>query len=93
MKIIYTPHLEFRIKIRNIPYYLPKKAFKNSREHYYDKATKHYVAIRRMNFKKKSREFALAYDRENNTIKIITIHPIKTYQKYSRIHSGRWIKL
>ena len=28
MNIIYTPHLKFRLKVRNIPFYLPKRIFK-----------------------------------------------------------------
>lgn len=50
MKIIYTEHLEFRLKIRDIPYDLPKDIFKQSQEHYYDNLTKHYIAIDQVEF-------------------------------------------
>jgi len=32
------------------------------------------------------------YDEQNDTIKIITIHPLKQAQKIRRVESGRWKK-
>lgn len=92
MKIIYTAHLEFRLKVRNIPHDLPRKVFERAREHYYDNLTKHYVAIHQVEFGGKIRDVALTYDTKNDLVEIITIHPIKPYQKLSRINSGRWKK-
>ena len=54
MKIVYTPHLEFRLKKRDIPYDLPFKIIKEAKEHYYDKLTQHYIAIHRIEFKGKT---------------------------------------
>jgi len=93
MRIIYTSHLEFRLKIRNIPYDLPRKVFQQTKERYYDTLTKHYIAIHEVEFEGKNREVALTYDKEKDFIAIITLHPIKLYQKQSRINSGRWKKL
>ncbi|MBU4251816.1 MAG: hypothetical protein KKC39_04005 [Candidatus Omnitrophica bacterium] len=92
MKIIYTSHLEFRLKVRNIHYDLPRKVFKQAKEHYYDNLTKHYIAIHQFEFGGKIRDVALTYDIKNDLVEIITIHPIKPYQKLSRINSGRWKK-
>lgn len=89
MNIIYTPHLKFRLKLRNIPSYLPRKIFKEAKEHYYDRETHHYVAVHSLKFNKKIREFALSYDKKEKSIEIITIHPLKIYQKIIRINSGR----
>ncbi|MCX5633204.1 MAG: hypothetical protein NTW93_05995 [Phycisphaerae bacterium] len=93
MNIIYTAHLRFRLKIRNIPFPLPKKIFKEAKEHYYDNLTDHYVAVHKIEFNNKIREFALSYDKKEDAIEIITIHPIKAYQKISRVNSGRWQKI
>jgi len=93
MKIIYTSHLEFRLKIRNIPYDLPRKIFQQTKEHYYDTLTKHYIATHEIEIEGKNRELSLTYDRRKDVIEIITIHPIKIYQKQSRINSGRWKRL
>jgi len=95
MSIIYTAHLKFRLKVRNIPSSLPKKIFKEAKEHYYDSLTDHYVAVHKLEFNNKTREFALTYDKKEkeDVIEIITIHPIKAYQKIARINSGRWQKI
>lgn len=93
MKITYTSHLEFRLKIRNIPYDLPEKIFKQAKEHYYDSLTKHCVAVCEIKFEDKLREMALTYDKKKDLIEIITVPPIKPYQKFTRINSGRWRKI
>lgn len=92
-KMIYTSHLEFRLKIRNIPHNLPKKIFQESKEHYYDTATGHYVAIDKCAFEGKIRDIVITYDNKQYAAEIITIHPIRPYQKHSRINSGRWKKI
>jgi hypothetical protein len=90
MNIIYTAHLKFRLKARKIPSSLPKKIFREAKEHYYDNVTGHYVAVHKVEFNYKLKEFALTYDRKGDAIEIITIHPLKPYQKMTRINLGRW---
>lgn len=90
MKIIYTSHLEFRLKIRNIPDDLPRKVFKQAKEHYYDRLTNHYIAIHEVEYEGKMREMAAVYDKGKDSVEIITVHPLRMYQKLSRINSGRW---
>ena len=92
-EIIYTSHLEFRLKTRNIPYDLPRSVFEQAKEHYYDNLTKHYIAIDRVRFEGRIREMALTYDKRENVIEIITIHPIRPHQKHNRVGSGRWKEL
>jgi len=72
-------HLKLRLKIRNIPYY--------------DSLTQHYIAVSKLKYREKIREFALAYDKKEGIIEIVTIHPLKAYQKLSRINSGRWQRI
>lgn len=93
MKITYTPHLNFRLKVRSIPLQLPKKIFIESKEHFYDTLTQHYVAVHKLRFLNKLREVAVTYDRKEKAIEIITIHPLKNYQKIARINSGRWRRI
>ena len=92
MRIDYTAHLEFRLKIRDIPHDLPRKIFQQAREHYYDNLTNHYIAVHKIEIGGKIREMALTYDKEKDLVELITVHPIKPYQKQSRIISGRWKK-
>lgn len=93
MKIVYTAHLEFRLKIRNIPHELPRKIYQEAKEHYYDTMTGHSIAVSKDSFEGKARELAVTYDKKQYAAELITIHPIRPYQKHSRITSGRWKRL
>ncbi len=92
-KIVYSQHLILRLKLREIPYFLPKEIYQTSKEHYFDKETFKKIAIKKIKFKNKLREMLVVYEEINNQINLITIHPLKNYQKISRIKSGRWQKL
>ena len=50
-EVIYSAHLEFRLKVREIPYSLPLSIYKTAKEHYYDKLTDKYVAATKLKFK------------------------------------------
>ncbi|MEK7202823.1 MAG: hypothetical protein AAB653_00700 [Patescibacteria group bacterium] len=92
-KIIYSSHLIFRLKLREIPYALPKEIYQTAKEQYFDKETFKRIAIKKVKFKNKLREMAIIYEEINDQINLITIHPLKDYQKISRTKSGRWQKL
>jgi len=92
-KIVYSSHLILRSKLRGIPYHLPKEIYQTSKEHYFDKETLKKIAVKKVRYKKKMREMAVVYEEIDNQINLITIHPLKKYQKISRIKSGRWQKL
>lgn len=64
MQIKYTAHLEFRLKIRKIPYHLPRKILENTQEHFYDKLTRHFIAVGQTKFEGKLREMVVAYDKQ-----------------------------
>lgn len=91
--IQYTVHLELRIKLRKMPYDLPKKIYQTANERYFDDETKNFIAIKNVKYKNKMREMALIYQETFNEVILITIHPLKLYQKISRINSGRWMKI
>lgn len=93
MKIIYTDHLKFRLKIRKISQDLPKYILKYADEHYYDNLSRHLIAVHQVEFKGKIREMMVSYDVKKDVIELITIHPLKTYQKISRLKTGRWRKI
>lgn len=92
-KIIYSFHLLFRLKFREIPYFLPKKIYQDAKEHYFDKETFKRIAVKKIKFKNKSREMAVIYEEKDNRINLITIHPLKKHQKISRVKSGRWQRI
>ncbi len=76
-----------------IPYTLPKKIYQISSEHYFDKETGKKVAVKKVKYKNKLREMVVIYEEINDQINLITIHPLKNYQKISRIKSGRGQKI
>lgn len=74
-KIIYSAHLEFRLKIRNISRLLPKRIFQTSKEHYFDTETGKSVAVISVKYKGKVREIAVMYEQVDSQITLATIHP------------------
>lgn len=92
-EISYSEHLELRLKLRQIPHNLPKNIYKISTERYFDNETKNFVVVKKVKYKNKSRKMALVYKETIEEIILITIHPLKIYQKTSRINSERWIKI
>jgi hypothetical protein len=92
-KIVYSLRLILRLKLREIPHSLPIKIYQTSKERYFDKETQNKVAIKKVKFKNKLREMALIYNEKNEEVILISIHPLKKYQKIDRIKSGRWQKL
>lgn len=91
--IVYTDHLRLRMKLRGIPHELPKKIYLEARERYSDEATGHGIAVMVCKLHGKSREMAVSYDENNKIVELVTIHPIKSLQKLSRIKTGRWRKV
>ena len=93
LKIKYAKHLKNRLALRNIEYDLPKKVFQSAEERYFDNDTGHLIAVMEKELYGKARELMVAYEKENDTITLLTIHPLKPGQKDNRIKSERWRKL
>jgi len=81
------------LRIREIPYTLPKEIYYEAKERYFDSATQKLVAVSFAKYRGKIREFSLIYEETEEEIRLITIHPLKTYQKLGRIQSKRWKKI
>jgi hypothetical protein len=92
-EIHYSSHLIFRLELRKIPYTLPRRIIIESKEKFFDKFTQHKIAVMAVKIKDKLRELSVSYDEKGNRIEVITIHPLRSYQKLSRIKSGRWKRL
>ena len=93
VKIVYSNHLRFRLKLRKIPYGLPETIYKKSKDKYLDKTTFNKVALDRVRFKGKIREMVVVYRESDGQIVLITMHPLKPFQKTNRIQSNRWQKI
>jgi len=81
-KVAYSTHLILRLKPRKIPYFLPKKIYKTSVEHYFDKETQKKIAIGKAKYKSKLKEMAVIYEEISNPTNLITIHPRISSEKY-----------
>ena len=91
--IIYTDHLRLRMKLRGIPHELPKKIYLEAKERYSDAITGHGIAVMVCKLQGKTREMAITYDEKNKIVELITIHPIRSLQKLSRVRTGRWRRI
>ena len=92
-KIVYSSHIRFRLKVREIPKAVPKLIFLTSQEHYFDAQTRKNIAVKRISHKGRVREMAVIYERIQARVILITIHPLKLSQKSHRIRSLRWQKI
>jgi len=92
-QVLYTRHLELRLRLRGIDTVLPKDIYATARRRYVDTVTAHFVAIKRVPLAGRSRDVALIYEEQDTVVWLVTIHPLKRRQLSSRILSGRWRKL
>jgi hypothetical protein len=93
LEIVFSDHFLIRKRLRQIPDGLAESIFRNAEEHYEDRGTGTYVAVKRMHLYGRVREVALVYTRKPGRIILITLHPLKEGQKERRIKSGRWVKV
>lgn len=92
-KVKYSSHLIARIRIRKIPFNLPRKIYIEADEYYLDNQTLLFIALKKVEHKGKIRDFIVAFKETGKVVEIITSHPLKPYQKEARVRSGRWTKL
>ena len=93
MQIIYTEHINNRLKLRNIDIGLPEKIYKEASERFLDTETGHLIAVMESELYNKKRDAMVAYVEEGEVVRLLTIHPLKEGQKDERIKAGRWRKL
>ncbi len=93
MQIIYSQHIENRLRLRRIEYDLPKRIVEQTEERYFDNATGHLIAIMKTKLYNTIKEVMVAYTMEGESVKLLTIHPLKKGQKRNRVKSGRWRKV
>ncbi|OGK11656.1 hypothetical protein A2954_00440 [Candidatus Roizmanbacteria bacterium RIFCSPLOWO2_01_FULL_37_12] len=91
MKIRLSDHLKFKAKVRNISASLPKKIVKEAEKIYFDKETRHWIAVKEEKYTGKIRPIVAVFDKTNGDIEIITIFPNDINEVNSRIKRGRWI--
>jgi len=84
---------DYLLRCLEIDNILPTRIYKTSKEKYFDSFTNYNIAIGKAQYKGKIREIATVYEETVGEVRIITIYPLKTYEKISKIESGRWQKI
>lgn len=90
-RIQYADHLHFRLALRRIPEQLPRRIYYRAKERFFDMATHHRIAVARARYAGKIRDMAVSFEENEETVTLITIHPLKAQQKTNRINSRRWV--
>lgn len=83
-------HLTFRLKIRKINKEIPQKILKKPEELYFDQVTKHWIAIKKLEYARKIRPMVAVYDKMNGDAEIITVYPTDKNEILTRVEKGRW---
>lgn len=93
MHIVYTKHLRLRLRIRSIPFQLPRFIVTCPDELFFDTFTQVYVAVKRFRVVRGQQEYMVAFIKRNGSYLLITIHPLRSEQKAHRIVSKRWRRI
>lgn len=92
MGIILRPHLKIRLKERDIPEDYPGRIVSAPDEKYFDTATNHQIAVKKLEYSERVRPMAVAYDIIGEDLQIITIHPTTEQEINSKLRRKRWVK-
>ena len=92
VEVIYTDHLETRLKLRNIPKDYPKEIFLDPEQEFYDNTEDTYISIKKLFYNGKIRNMMIAYQKKRTVFQIITIHPISDEKIINRVINSRWIR-
>lgn len=89
-EISYLRHFVDQRAVREFPDGFAETMFRNADNHYYDRLTERFVAVKRTHFKGRERDIALVYEIEDDSIVFVTITLLKERQQQNRVLSGRW---
>ena len=92
MGVIYTDHLRLRLKLRRFPENYPVEIYEEPDQRFYDNLEENFISVKKLKYNKKIRNIMIAYEKKENDIEIITIHPIKDEQIINRVINKRWTK-
>lgn len=91
-KIVYTEHLLFRLKVRKIANKFPLEIYDKADRFYFDNFTKLNIAVKDIITGSSTKTYMVAFAEDGGTIRLVTIHPLKSGQELNRVYSGRWQK-
>lgn len=92
LPIRYTEHLKLRLQIRKIPYEYPSEIYHKAEQQFFDTVEKKNIAVKKLYYNKAIRNMMIAYEEKDDTIEIVTIHPLAEERIINRILSRRWVQ-
>jgi len=91
-RVVYTDHLQLRLRARRIPAEMPERIYREARDRYYDHATFRHIAVMSVVYRHRRRKVMIAHDEFSEHVEIVTIHPIESRQISERVLAGRWTR-
>jgi len=94
MRVVYSPHLKDRIKIRNFNENDPRVIFYRADKKYFDTLQNSNISIKNLiyNGAKQQLMKAFIYDKISNSVIIKTIHVESNQEIINRLKIDRYIK-
>jgi hypothetical protein len=92
MKLKYTAYARKRLQERHIPESWIEEIIAHG-DHYQDTLSGREVAVGRQHYLGKERDIMVAFEREDDTIAVVTSSALKESQRQRRIQTGRWVPL
>jgi hypothetical protein len=90
MEIKLSDHLRQRLLLRSITEETVREVFLEADAKYQDEETSYLISVKRMRYEGKERDLMVASMERQDSVLLLTIHPLKAGQRENRIASGRW---
>ena len=75
-----------------MPFKYTRIIYEKPEQKYYDTTEINFILIKKLYFNKKVRNMLIAYEKTENGVNIITIHPITEEKIINRLMNRRWVK-
>lgn len=89
-EISYLRHFVEQKALRDFPDGFAEELIREADNYYNDRLRGRFVAVKRVHFRGRERDIALAYEIEDNVIVFVTMTLLKEGQERNRVSSGRW---
>jgi len=90
-EIRYTEYFLDRLEFRHVPKTVAEEILHTAIERYFDVETGRFIAVKRVKYKGRYKRLMVAYERSENEITAVTVHPVTKRQVQSRVKRQRWI--
>jgi len=93
MRLVYSDHLQKRLRERKFPQDFPRKVFYKPDQKFADIQSGRSISIKKLPYSGKIRHIMISfeYNKPNKIIRIITIHPETEKEIAKRLNKRRYI--